>query len=476
MRDKEILDLASAYKQICEEKVGILLSDEIIEGVDVYDEVLEYLLDEGYTKEESNQIMVELINEGGLASFLNAVKQRTGIGKPGVGPGQVAKNIVRAGISDVLGTSIGAGSAPSASSPVKAPTAKTQSPAPIVRTSTKTPRTSPKGANVAPDPWKSGTTGSRIKDVTQKPSAKPTTTRALSGTPSRASLPSGSRGGAIVRSTPGGALSTTPKPTSTPKPTPTPRALSGTPSRASLPSGSGGGSIVRSTATAKPTAQTPRASTPSAPRGGPIQKVSVKDITPTQSTRSLSPAKSDVRSQQFRDVQRLNKSTGGGLMGELPKTTAEKPAPKPAWKSGSKAADKLPPKPTQQAKSSVKPQKTPTSSAGRQGFSLPGIGGKLGAFGAGIQAYNTADATPKTAPKLPTSAKEVKKGQTYYDPSTRVGSSQRFSQRLKVGPKIVGTGKADTDAQSFDKAYGAAKAKSGMGSTFKWNGKDYKVS
>jgi len=108
-----------------------------------------------------------------------------------------------------------------------------------------------------------------------------------------------------------------------------------------------------------------------------------------------------------------------------------------------------------------------------QGFSIPG--GRLGAFTAGIQAYNTADATPKTAPKFPTTAKEVKKGETYYDPSTRVGSSQRFAQREKVGPKIVGTGNVGTDAQSFDKAYGAAKTKGGMGSTFSWKGKSYKV-
>ena len=114
---------------------------------------------------------------------------------------------------------------------------------------------------------------------------------------------------------------------------------------------------------------------------------------------------------------------------------------------------------------------TPTPKSG-QGFSIPG--GKLGTFAAGIQAYNTADATPKTAPKFPTTAKEVKKGETYYDPSTRVGSSQRFAQRQKVGPKIVGQ-KLST-AQDFDKAYATAKQKAGMGSTFSWRGKSYKVS
>ena len=88
--------------------------------------------------------MVELVNEAAWNDFLKAVQSRTGIGKPGVGPGQVAKNVLRAGISDILGTSIGAGSAPSTSTPVKAPTVASKSPAPIVRKSTARIRTAPK--------------------------------------------------------------------------------------------------------------------------------------------------------------------------------------------------------------------------------------------------------------------------------------------------------------------------------------------
>ena len=59
-----------------------------------YDLVLEYLLSEGYTEQQSNQIMVELVNEAAWNDFLKAVQQRTGIGKPGVGPGQVARNVL----------------------------------------------------------------------------------------------------------------------------------------------------------------------------------------------------------------------------------------------------------------------------------------------------------------------------------------------------------------------------------------------
>lgn len=542
MRDREILDL---YMQICEQKIGVPLEKptdtaakkqlekmipagekvhlfksqlqkanyepegEMVEELDLYDQVLEYLLGEGYSEEESNQIMVSLVNENALSNFLKGVQQRTGIGKPGVGPGQVAKNIVRAGINDVLGTAIGTGSAPGASTPAKAPVAKIQTPPPIVKASTKTPRTAPRGSNISPDPWKGGTTGNRIKDITQKPSAKPTTTRALTGSSGpnvRGALPSSTssaRGGAITPAAKPGSITPAAKPGSiTPAAKPTSGKLTNTRiqpvSVREIPSSakSLGGSNVRGllpqgARNVLPDPWKQASDTVSGARNlwSRVQQVTkpqsqlkpaqtnvrgmLPAAKPTPTTQSAKPATS-TRSQQFRDVQRLNKMTGGGLMGELPST---KPASKPAPKPVSKPADKLPPKPTQSAKPSVKPQKTPTPntlSTGKQGFSVPG--GRLGAFGAGIQAYNTADATLKSAPKLPSTAKEVKKGQTYYDPSTRVGDSQRFAQRKKVGPKIVGPGKVGTEAQSFDKAYGAAKAKSGMGSTFTWKGKSYKVS
>ncbi len=34
--------------------------------------------------------LVQLVNEAGLGDFVKAVQQRTGIGKPGVGPGQTS--------------------------------------------------------------------------------------------------------------------------------------------------------------------------------------------------------------------------------------------------------------------------------------------------------------------------------------------------------------------------------------------------
>lgn len=157
--------------------------------------------------------------------------------------------------------------------------------------------------------------------------------------------------------------------------------------------------------------------------------------------------------------------------GQKPSTTSSKPNPYRPGATVRATGPNMDKFPELQRFANQGTRPAPTPKVG-QGFSIPG--GKLGTFAAGIQAYNTADATPKTAPKFPTTAKEVKKGETYYDPSTRVGSSQRFAQRQKVGPKIVGP-KLST-AQDFDKAYAAAKQKGGMGSTFSWRGKSYKVS
>lgn len=162
---------------------------------------------------------------------------------------------------------------------------------------------------------------------------------------------------------------------------------------------------------------------------------------------------------------------GKPLSGQKPSTTISKPNP---YRPGATIRATGPnmnkfPELQRFANQGTRITPTPKSS---QGLSIPG--GKLGAFVAGIQAYNTADATPKTAPKFPTTAKEVKTGETYYDPSTRVGSSQRFAQRQKVGPKIVGP--KLSAAQDFDKAYATAKQKGGMGSIFSWKGKSYKVS
>jgi len=452
MRDKEISDLANAYMQICEQvaiPAGKSAEDvlqkmipkgekvlkpkasklqnahyepegELVDGeIDVYDQVLEYLLGEGYSLEESTQIMVELISEGGLGSLLKGaakfIQKR-------------ASTPLKTAVTDLATTAIASSSTPAAK--LSTATARAATPSPIVRTvKAPTMRTAPKGSNVSPDPWKQASgTGNRLKEIIKGSTPKPAAQRALSGSQAPAALPSGTKGGQLTKATSKGSVTPAAKPT-----------------------------------TGKP------ASTK-------IEPVNVRDV--TASSKSLpgapdSPALSSGRSQQFKDIQRLTKSTGGGLMGTTKPTNLEPRAPKPAWGSDAKPAATAKPA----AKPAAKSSGGGTGSSGR----LRGLAGPAAAGAAlGVAAdmafpRSTAPGTRDKAPKLPTSAKEVKKGETYYDPSTRVGPSQRFAQRKKVGPKIVGPGKVGTEAQSFDKAYGAAKAKSGMGSTFTWKGKSYKV-
>jgi hypothetical protein len=57
--------------------------------------------------------------------------------------------------------------------------------------------------------------------------------------------------------------------------------------------------------------------------------------------------------------------------------------------------------------------------------------------------------------------------------ATLTGALKRGDYKPKQGPKNPDQGL--TRAQSFDKAYKTAKQKSGMGSTFTWNNKSYKV-
>ena len=502
MRDKEILDLSNAYKKICEQQVGVPIpagktaseylktlipkGEKVVEPkditkkttlqkasyepedklVDVYDEVLEYLLGEGYSEEDSKQIMVDLINEGGLGSVLKGVAKFVQ---------KRASTPIKTAVTDLATTAIASGSAPAAKLSTSA--VRSATPTPIVRTvKSSVLRTTPKGANVTPDPWKqSSSIGSRLKEILKGNTPKPTTQRALSGSQAPASLPSGTRGGQLAKATPGGSITPIAKP----------------------------GSLARTNA--KPTSITPAAKpTTGKPSSTRIEPVNVKDV--TASTKSLSgapdkPALPSGRSQQFKDVQRLTKSTGGGLMGTTKPTNLEPRAPKPAWGSDAKpaATAKQQVKPTtvkptvssqstvdkaiaqtsskQTAKPAAKPSGGGTgSSAGLRGLVGPAAAGAVLGVAADMAfPRSTAPGTRDKAPKLPTSAKEVKKGETYYDPSTRVGSSQRFAQRKKVGPKIVGPGKVGTPAQDFDRAYKDAKEKSGMGSTFTWKGKSYKV-
>ena len=190
----------------------------------------------------------------------------------------------------------------------------------------------------------------------QKPSTPTTTTRALSGSQTRAALPSGTPGGAITPTAKPGALAKVQKPST---PTTTTRALPGTNVRGLLPQGvrnvlpdpwkdvtnatSGSRNLWNRVQQAvKPQAQLKSSQT------------NVRGLLPAAKPSPQTAAKpaTSVRSQQFQDVQRLNKMIKGGLMGELPSTKpASKPAPKPTGN-----VSKLPPKPSSTVKPSVKPK------------------------------------------------------------------------------------------------------------------------
>jgi hypothetical protein len=332
----------------------------------IYDQVLEYLLDDGYSEKECNQIMVQLVSEGAVQNFFKTVQQRTGIGKPGVGPGQVARNVLKAGISDILGTSIATGSTPSSVSPAKSTPSSAPSPTAVVRTvKSSTIRNAPTVRTQLPDPWKqpsaprsstkSSTTTSRTSSTPKALTGSPTP-RALSGSQTRAALPSGVRGGALVKASPGGAITPTAKPGALVNvqkpstPTTTTRALPGTNIRGLLSQGA-------RNALPDPWKDVSNAASNTRNMWNRVQQA-IKpqaQLKPSQANARglLQAAKptTSVRSQQFQDVQRLNRMMGGGLMGELPKTNrASQPAPKTTGN-----VDKLPPKPSNTVKPSVKP-------------------------------------------------------------------------------------------------------------------------
>lgn len=412
MRDKEFVDLQEAYNKIYQ----CIDEETKLEEVDFYDEVLEYLLSEGYTEEESKQIMVCLIDEGwgsalktGLTAALKFAQKR-------------ASTPLKTVATDLATTAIAAGGAPSAKLTTTAAKAAATNPAPIVRT----------------------VRSSAIRNAPTQRSLPGSTTQSRPSLPSSSTSP---RGGALTRTTP---------------------------------------SSSAITPAAKPTTSKPSSTRIQPVRVGEIPTTS-RSLSPSQQPAGLLPSGAP-RSQQFRDTQRLTQLTGGGTLGtrSVPSMKDLGAAPKPAWtdkkpSTAPTASKNIPPATsTNSTKTQPRmPSGTPPTPRGIGGLGrLAGAG--LGAVAADMAFPEpTASGTRDTAPKLPTSAKEVKKGETYYDFGSRIGASQRPAARKKVGhlvgPKIFGPGKVGTEAQSFDRAYAAAKRERGMGSEFTWKGKNYKV-
>ena len=189
MRDKEFIDLANAYTQIYS-RVQI----ESVEEVDNYDQILEYLLSEGYSKEESDQIMIEIINEAGLGSLIKGAKAVAGF------IAKRAQTPLKTAATDSLITSTALN--PVSTAKVAKTIAKSApSPAPIVRTVKATPiRTAPKGANkITTNVWNEPTAPSSRINPSKSSGPKVSSTKALSGTPSRPALPSAGKTTASVK-------------------------------------------------------------------------------------------------------------------------------------------------------------------------------------------------------------------------------------------------------------------------------------
>tara|TARA_R110000868_G_scaffold172873_1_gene408858 strand:+ start:1089 stop:2234 length:1146 start_codon:yes stop_codon:yes gene_type:complete len=196
-----------------------------------------------------------------------------------------------------------------------------------------------------------------------------------------------------------------------------------------------------------------------------------------KSTKVPSPATSTNRSQQFRDTQRLNRTTGGGLMGTIKPTNLPSRAPKPAWEKPTLGPS---PKPT-----TTKP--TPTSTAKsnsyRPGATVRATGPNMNKFPQlqrfANQGRRIAEPVVKSVSALAALRNITPAGVAAAVSAPRPTASGTLSSALKRGDYKPQQGPKNPDqglskAQSFDKAYKTAKNK-GMGSTFTWNNKSYKV-
>ncbi len=267
-----MLGLMEAYTKIYEQ-----VQNESVEEVDNYDEILEYLLSEGYSKEESDQIMVELINEAGLGALVKGAKAIAGF------VAKRAKTPLKTAATDSLITSTALN--PVSTAKIAQNVAKSSSPTPIVRTVKPSPaRTAPKGANkITTNVWNEPT-APRSRINPSKPSGnKVTSTKALSGTPSRPALPSAGKTSASVKA---------------PKPTFKPEALPKVKSPAEP-----AGALVRTRAskpTFKPEAL-PKVKSPAEPAGALVRtrasKPTFKPEALPKVTKSAEPAGALVRAK-----------------------------------------------------------------------------------------------------------------------------------------------------------------------------------
>jgi len=387
---------------------------------DIYDEVLEILLDEGYSEKECNQIMVQLVNEG----IWDAVKQRTGIGKPGVGPGQVAKNILRAGITDILGTSIATGSTPSSVSAAKPSPAATTSPAPQVRVSTQTIRKAPKGANkITTNVWNEPFAPSSRINPSKPSGPRITSTRALPGTNVRGLLSQAAKNISPnpwnqVSDSASGAKNLFSRVKEIIKPQ---AQLKGSQTAGQLPQGRPGGSLSNVVKT-------------------DIVKQNVKTGNLASANIGSGGVTSSSRPSTTQATQLPSGVRGGPLekAGPVVDVKSSKPSPSTVKPSGN--VDKIAPKPTRTAKPSVKPKTPGGGSNLLQGLGTLASLRKLTPYGiaaAVMEPRPTADGTLDAAKKRG----DLNKGATnWVDPMPTPEILKRSGVSPKQEVKPVQTG------------------------------------
>ncbi len=324
MRDKEFVDFSNAYKQIYEH-VDLHPENNIQEEVDIYDQVLEYLLNEGYSQEESNQIMLEIISENRLGSLVKGAKAIAGF------VAKRAKTPLRTAATDSLIASTALN--PVSTAKVAKTIAKSApSPAPIVRTVKATPaRTAPKGSNrITTNVWNEPTAPSSRINPSKPSGPKISSTKALSGTPSRPALPSAGKTSASVKA---------------PKPTFKPEALP-----KATKSAEPAGALVRTRApkpSFKPEAL-PKATKSAEPAGALVStrtskpKPSFKPEALPKVTKSAEPAGALVRTKEPKPtfkpeaIPKVTKSAEPA--GALVRTKAPKPTSKTSTSGGEKSS------------------------------------------------------------------------------------------------------------------------------------------
>ncbi len=472
MRDQEFIDLANAYTKIYEQ-----VQNESVKEIDNYDEILEYLLSEGYSKDESDQIMVELINEAGLGSLFKGAKAVAGF------IAKRAKTPLRTAATDSLITSTALN--PVSTAKVAKTIAKSApSPAPIVRTVKASPvRTAPKGANkITTNVWNEPTAPSSRISPSKPSGPKVSSTKALSGTPSRPALPSAGKTSASVKASkptfkpealpkvkssaePAGALVST----RAPKPTFKPEALPKVKSSAEP-----GGALVRTKApkpTFKPEAL-PKVKSSAEPGGALVRtkapKPTFKPEALPKAIKSAEPGGALVRTKAPKPTTKTTTSGGGKSSKGGGLTQTVRATLSPAEKTGNMKYPGLE-KYATGSSSSGGPSRAPISALSRN-LKTAGIVGTALAGTASLDQGLKSEKRRRDAEMRKNIKTDVYN--TMDAPSMDKPTGQ-IRSRLKVGSRKIGSTFDDAFREAKRKEKEAKRIGDPVPTTFTYAGKEY---